>query len=189
MYERMRWARLFVTIDEIAEDNKALVQVLSTYDPTVAVPLLGGLLTLPEYQSHCLRFEILVALAVAYCCGRKKANVNDAQRWFSQVGKSRCAASEDPAEDVFVSLVQDDLGNYVSSKVFGKRRASIPSAFLMSLRRCPTGGNLGRSRKAFARYSLSPIWCATRLNYNAISLAPISCTPRCRHVNFLGEMP
>ena len=112
MAEGMRWARLFVTIEEITEDNKQLVRDLSAYDPTVAVPLLASLLTLPDYQSQCIRLEILVALAVVHCRGQKKANINEVRRWFSQIGKSRCVAGEDPAEDVFVSLVQDDHGDY-----------------------------------------------------------------------------
>ena len=110
--EQMRWATLFVTIQEIADENKALVRDLSSYDPNGAIPLLASLLTLPEYQSHCIRLEILVALAVAFCKGRKKANIGKAVNWFSQIGGSRCVAGEDPAEDVFVSLAQDRNGNY-----------------------------------------------------------------------------
>ena len=94
MAEAMRWARLFVTIQEITEDNKELVRELSAYDPTVAVPLLASLLTLPDYQSQCIRLEILVALAVTHCRGRKKANINELTRWFSQIGESRCVTAE-----------------------------------------------------------------------------------------------
>lgn len=110
--ERARWASLYVSIEEIAKDNKLLIRYLSRYDPTVAVPLLASLLTLPKLQSHCIRLEILVVLAVVYCRGRKKANICDVVRWFAQIGKSQCVAGEDPAEDVFVSLVQDRNGDY-----------------------------------------------------------------------------
>jgi hypothetical protein len=110
--ERMRWANLSVTIEEITKENKSLIHDLNRYDPTVAVPLLASLLTLPKYQSHCIRLEILVALAVAHCRGRKKANIGQAVRWFFQIGKSQCVAGEDQAEDVFVSLVQDRNGDY-----------------------------------------------------------------------------
>jgi hypothetical protein len=110
--EHIRWANLSVTIEEIAKENKFLIRDLSRYDPTVTIPLLASLLTLPKLQSHCIRLEILVALAVVHCRGRKKANINQAVRWFFQVGKSQCVAGEDPAEDVFVSLVQDRNGDY-----------------------------------------------------------------------------
>ena len=110
--ERMRWANLYVTIEEIAKENKLLIRDLSRYDPTVAIPLLASLLTLPALQSHCIRLEILVALAVVHCRGRKKANINQAVLWFNQLGKTQCVAGEDPAEDVFVCLVKDGNGDY-----------------------------------------------------------------------------
>jgi hypothetical protein len=46
--EHMRWAKLSVTIEEIAKENKFLIRDLSKYDRTVAIPLLASLLTLPE---------------------------------------------------------------------------------------------------------------------------------------------
>ncbi|MBN2466899.1 MAG: hypothetical protein JXD19_02010 [Deltaproteobacteria bacterium] len=110
--EHSRWANLSVTIEEITRENKSLVYDLSRYDPSVAIPLLASLLTLPKYQSNCIRLEILVALAVAHCCGQKKANISHVIEWFSQIGKSKCVAGEDPAEDVFVSLVRDKNGDY-----------------------------------------------------------------------------
>lgn len=109
---RAQWASLRVSIEEIAKDNKLLIRDLSRYDPTVAIPLLASLLTLPKLQSHCIRLEILVVLAVIYCRGRKKANINEAVRWFAQIGRSQCVVGEDPAEDVFVSRVQDRNGDY-----------------------------------------------------------------------------
>ena len=112
MAEHMRWARLSVSIQEIAEDNTDLVRDLATYNRASTVPLLAGLLTLPDYQSNCIRLEILVALAVRYCHGRKRAHVEQAKDWFLQIGNSRCVLGEDPAEDIFVSLVHDDRGNY-----------------------------------------------------------------------------
>lgn len=65
----MRWASLSVTIQDIADDNKALVRELSLYDPKITISLLIGLLTLPEYQTECIRLEILVAWGVIFCKG------------------------------------------------------------------------------------------------------------------------
>ncbi len=36
--------------------------------------------------------------------------MDQAVQWFHQIGKSACVLAEDPAEDVFVSLVQDPAG-------------------------------------------------------------------------------
>ncbi len=110
--EQSRWATLSVSVQEIADDNKSLVSDLSSYNPATAIPLLASLLTLPEYQSQCIRLEILVTLAIVFCEGRKRANIGDTERWFSQIGKSRCVVGEDPTEDIFVSLVHDQKGNY-----------------------------------------------------------------------------
>lgn len=110
--ERMRWASLSIPIEEIARKNKSLVRDLAKYNPAVTVSLLASLLTIPEYQSHCTRFEILVALAITHCRGRKRANTDQAIRWFFQIGKSICVAGEDAAEDVFVSLVNDKTRDY-----------------------------------------------------------------------------
>ena len=110
--EQMRWAQLAVSMQEVAVDNRALVRDLSKFDRTETVSLLGGLLTVPRYQSHYLRFELLVVLAEIHCRGRRRPGVEDACRWFRQMGSSRCARAEDPAEDVFVSLVHDERDDY-----------------------------------------------------------------------------
>lgn len=110
MAKHKNWAKLEMTIEEISRDNKALVRDLSRYDPKTAIPLIASLLTIPEYQSNCVRLEILAALAVVHCEGRKKAHIGQVVHWFYQIGKSACVLAEDPAEDVFVSLVQDPSG-------------------------------------------------------------------------------
>ena len=110
--EIINWVTLDVTIREIAEDNKTLIHDLSTYDSKTAVPILASLLTLPEYQSNCIRLEILVALAVVYCRGQKKAHITQARQWFYMIGKSQCVMGEDPAEDIFVSLLLGEQRDY-----------------------------------------------------------------------------
>ncbi len=110
--DQTRWATLDVTIQEIAANNQSLVQDISSYDPQATIPLLASLLTVPEYQSQCIRLEILVALAIVYCKGSRKASIGKVMRWFEKIGKSQCVIGEDPAEDVFVSLVHDNNGNY-----------------------------------------------------------------------------
>ena len=110
--EAARWAHLQVSLEEIADDVKPLVRDLSTFDPIETVPLLSGLLTQSEYQWHCIRLELLSALALVHCRGRKRPRIEDANRWFCSLGESRCVSGEEPAEDVFVSLVYDQQADY-----------------------------------------------------------------------------
>jgi len=107
-----RWVTLQVTIKEISDDNRELVEDLAKYDPASVIPLLAGLLTIPEYQSNCIRIEILIALAVTHCRGNKSANFRYVINWYSLLGRSECVSGEDPAEDVFVTLVQHDKRDY-----------------------------------------------------------------------------
>lgn len=146
--ERMRWANLSVTIEEITKENKSLIRDLNRYDPTVAVPLLASLLTLPKYQSHCIRFEILVALAVAHCRGRKKVNIGQAVRWFFQIGKSQCVVGEDPAEDVFVSLVHDRNGDYRLLEGVWEAAGFYTQRVLDVIATMPDTGQFGQIKKS-----------------------------------------
>lgn len=110
--EQQKWSSLSVSLDDLATENKALVRDLSGYDPNIAVPLIASLLTIPKYQSNCLRLELLAVLAWRYCQGKKKAHIGQAVRWFHALGKSKAALGEDPAEDVFASLVLGNTADY-----------------------------------------------------------------------------
>ncbi len=112
MAESERWAKLEISLDEATEANRNLCADLSRFSRLQAVALLGSLLTLPEYQSNCIRLELLVALAVMHCHGQKTPNLNDVGRWYLEIGKSPCVSGEDPAEDVFVTLIQTEETDY-----------------------------------------------------------------------------
>lgn len=103
--EQQRWSSLSVTLDDVAAENEALIKDLRGYDPQTAVPLIASLMTVPKYQANCLRLELLAVLAWRHCKGKKKARISQAVSWFHEIGKSRSTSGEDPAEDVFVSLV------------------------------------------------------------------------------------
>lgn len=111
--ESMRWAQLQLSYEEVLEEAKAVALDMKGYSLRSTLPVLSGLLTVPYYQSNCIRLELLVALAVLSCSGKKRANVGQAVRWYRQLGKTRCVLGEDPAEDVFVTSVSDDAGNYM----------------------------------------------------------------------------
>ena len=157
----MRWAHLSVTFEEITADNTELVRDLSKYDPTIALPLLAGLLTLPAYQSHCVRLEILVALAVVHCRGRKTPSVRQVQRWFDQLSQSSCVLAEDPAEDVFVSLVHDRDGDYRLFEGTWESAAFYTQRLLDVIARMPANDQVRRIQKTVrALLVVSDLVCA-----------------------------
>lgn len=158
--EDTRWANLSVSIEEIGKENQYLIRSLSKYDPTTAIPLLASLLTLPELQSHCIRLEILVALAVLYCRGRKKANISESVSWFHQIGKSKCVIGEDPAEDVFVSLVKGRSGDYRLIEGIWESAGFYTQRVLDVVATMPETGQFGHIKKSVhALLVISDIIC------------------------------
>ncbi|WP_373085285.1 hypothetical protein [Sneathiella sp.] len=158
--ESQKWSSLLVTIDQIAEENKKLVRDLEKYNVRYTVPLLAGLLTVPEYQSNCIRLEILVVLAVRYCSGKRKANIGQAVRWFNLIGKSKCAAAEDPAEDVFVSLVIGEHEDYRIIEGVWEAAGFYTDLVYRAVNTMPKSGRFGQIRRnVHAILKISDIVC------------------------------
>ncbi len=112
MREETTWANREHTLGSVAKDNAELVAEIAGFERDGTVALLASLLTLAAHQSECLRFELLAALALIYCKGQQVATVEDARRWHGAIGASNSVSGEDPAEDVFVSLVGNARGDY-----------------------------------------------------------------------------
>ncbi len=100
------------TIEQIANEHPDLIAELKRLEPIKTATTFAGLLTLPKLQANCLRIEVLVHLAAAYCEGRSAPTKGLTKRSFERLGDGYCGRMEDPAEDVFLTLVNTPRGNF-----------------------------------------------------------------------------
>jgi hypothetical protein len=101
-----------VPIGQLIEEYAATLEGLERFDPLRLAATFSGLLTLPELQSNCIRLEALVHICLTIGNGHRKPSDNLIAKLFSDFGEGRVGSQEDPAEDVFVSLIRSPRGNF-----------------------------------------------------------------------------
>jgi hypothetical protein len=101
-----------VPLRPVADEQRKVLAGLAGYDPLRLAATFGGLLTLPELQSNCIRLEVLVHLSLALAGGARKPNDKLVAQLFTALGDGIAGRQEDPAEDVFVSLIRTRRGNF-----------------------------------------------------------------------------
>lgn len=99
-------------LSTIATAYSALFKQLQAFDPLKVAATFGGLLTVPDVQSNCIRLEILAHLSLASGNGRKTPDAKFISHAFSSLGKAPCGLYEDPAEDMFVTSIGTPRGNF-----------------------------------------------------------------------------
>ena len=117
-----------------------LAKVLAKYERRTVVTLVAGMLTAPDLQANCYRLELLAHLAAANCKGKLKPSRKHLSNWLNrQLGVDTVAWMEDPPEDVFVSNVVTNTGDYM---VLGGMW-EVPASATSLLMECvlPIGGN------------------------------------------------
>jgi hypothetical protein len=100
------------SLESLAKSHPMLVTEFRDLEPVGTAASFSGLLTAPQLQANCYRLEYLVHLALAYCEGDSHPNQALVQRSFKILGDGFCGMAEDPAEDVFVALVNTPRGNF-----------------------------------------------------------------------------
>lgn len=100
------------TIAEIASEHRDVIADLQKLSPVDAAGAVANLLAMPELQANCIRIEALIHLALTYSEGNDGFAANNVAQQFARLDKGYCGKMEDPAEDVFLSLVNTPLGNF-----------------------------------------------------------------------------
>lgn len=98
--------------EELKDKESELIESLSNIHPIKGASVFAGLLLCPELQSNCLRLETIIHLILGYSNGNKKINSNLALKLFRLLENTRFQFHEDPAEDVFISIVSTKSENY-----------------------------------------------------------------------------
>lgn len=96
----------------VAAELETHLRDAQPFDPVRLAATFAGLLAVPALQSNCLRLEALVHLTLVAGSGRGAPNQTIVSRLFSEAGKGRLGIKEDPAEDVFVTLIVSPRGDF-----------------------------------------------------------------------------
>lgn len=86
--------------------------MVRAFNPISSAMCVAGMLTCPELAANSYRLEKLVEHVLLEGVGNKRANAKDLTRLFTLLGELGYGPMEDPAEDVFVSLVHFEGRNY-----------------------------------------------------------------------------
>jgi len=90
-----------------------LIQELKKYDPVASAVRIAGLLTEPRLLANTVRLELLIHLLLAVARKNRKPTPATLTSWVNDyLGDTAYASMEDPIEDVFVTNVMTDEGNF-----------------------------------------------------------------------------
>lgn len=96
---------LSATFDDFSREYQAVAKAMKECSLDDCLIALGAMLTLPELQSNAYRLEVLVHLACISARGKRRPTKAQVVAWFNQLDNGTCGRQEDPAEDVFLSVV------------------------------------------------------------------------------------
>ena len=95
------------------QSHSKLARSLRKYSLASLVSTIGGLITMPEFQSSAVRLEFLQHLSVANARGKLPSLARSLTSWLNELGDGWAGLMEDPAEDVFVSRVSGSIRDYL----------------------------------------------------------------------------
>lgn len=148
------------TFQDTADAHPDVIARLAKMDPAHSATSLGSLLTVPDLQANCFRIEMLVHLALMAAKGHDKMSDVDAEALFQEVGKGFCGHMEDPAEDVFVSMVRTPRGNFRTLEGIWEGNTFYLQRLLNAMEAMPTGTAFDELRNdVYALLTVSDLIC------------------------------
>lgn len=149
-----------VDLAAVSTEHEAALQELAQFKPVHLASMFGGLLSQSDLQANCIRLEALVHLSLAIGNGVKNPSSKIVASTFSELGRGMLGRLEDPAEDVFVSLVMTPHGNFRILEGVWESAGFYTQRLLNTLERLPDNDVFRVLRaRVYALLSLSEAVC------------------------------
>ena len=152
-----------------------------------ALAKIGALLCDINLQSNCIRLEALAHIAMLTCDGPDQVVDEDIHKSFVELGAGLCGRMEDPAEDVFVSLVHTSRGNFRVLEGIWESGTFYLQRILDVMETFPDGPNFNKLReRVHALLVLSDAVChrAELQEYQSVQPYPLQDLNE-QHIEFM----
>lgn len=147
-----------IPFDRFYDADEAPFKQVGSLDPLKAATVFAGMLLDPSLQANCLRLEALVHIVLQKANGRRQLNAKQASNLFAALEDTFCARLEDPSEDVFVSAVRTERGNFKILEGVWEGNTFYLQRFLNTVEGMPRGSGYDQLRDSiFALLKLSDL--------------------------------
>jgi hypothetical protein len=145
-----------VTVADIQTGHLSDINQLSRMDKLTTTSTFAALLATPQLQANAYRLEALVHIAVATSAGRQHLTSEFVRKVFKRFGNGICGRLEDPAEDLFTTVVHSNNGNFLVFEGLREGNGFYLQRVLDVLEDIPDRGPFARMRRSvFALLALS----------------------------------
>ena len=101
-----------------------------SFDSLMAAATISGLTTYPELQSNAIRLDALIYYLLRFCKGKNNPTYDFLNNCFSELKSTKHAHDEDPAENVFISTVSNENGQFLLFEGLWEANAFYTQRFL-----------------------------------------------------------
>ena len=130
------------------DSHATVVSQVAEFDPYRLIPIIAGLLTLPDWQGSTLRLEVLQHIVVASARGTLSPQTGDLARWLTDLGAGHAGEMEDPSEHLFVSRILSADGDCLILNGIADAPAFHLQNFIRMAESVPRGNSFDRIQRA-----------------------------------------